>query len=55
MSDKKADRRSPKKGEVQAVVGLLDGQEHRFYVNVSRGAANEGRAWSGHAVSHAGH
>ena len=34
---KRAEGRSPRKGQVQAVVGLLDGQEHRSFVNVSGG------------------
>ena len=37
MSASKAEGRSPRKGQVQAIVVLLDGQEYRSFVNVSRG------------------
>lgn len=37
MSGSKAEGRSPRKGQVQAIVVLLDGQEHRSFVNVGGG------------------
>ena len=37
MSASKAEGRSPRKGQVQAIVFLLDGQEYRSFVNVGGG------------------